>query len=74
MNTKTEKYLFGSDYRYHPPHQRTSKKRALTYETMEDAIHDMKHRKCGLDYRVVEINVELVRVLDLKPSDLNNLI
>lgn len=40
QNIKTGKFLYGTDYRYRPPHQRTSKTKMLTYSSIAEAAHD----------------------------------
>lgn len=59
-NRKTKKWVYGTDYRYHPVHQRTSFFRALTYEHYEDAFNDMKYRRCGDQYEIVPVILEEV--------------
>lgn len=64
INQKTMKYVKGTDKRYNPPHQITSKTEMLIYPTAIDAILDMKTRKCGKNYRVCEVEVTLKRIYD----------
>lgn len=40
QNIKTGKFLYGTDYRYRPPHQRTSNTKMLTYSSIAEAAHD----------------------------------
>ena len=54
-NKKQLKFLYGTDYRYSPPHQRTSYNRLLTYASREEAENDMCVRKCNKNYVVVGI-------------------
>lgn len=64
QNIKTGKFLYGTDYRYFPPHQRTSKNQALTYDSLARAKADFRGRKCGKDYRVVCLKtIEVKRVI-----------
>lgn len=53
-NRRTKKWVYGTDYRYHPYHQRTSKDQAITYDDLEYAEWDFRHRKCGKDYEIIE--------------------
>lgn len=70
QNIKTGKFLYGTDYRYLPPHQRTSNTKMLTYSSIEEAAHDFwVKRKCGKDYRIVVLkSVEVKRVIDYYES------
>lgn len=70
QNIKTGKFLYGTDYRYRPPHQRTSKTKMLTYSSIAEAAHDFwVKRKCGKDYRIVVLkSVEVKRVIDYYDS------
>ena len=60
-NKRTDYWVYGTDYRYSPPHQRTSFGRALTYETKKDAEFDFRHRKCGKEYEIVPVRLEALR-------------
>lgn len=55
QNIKTKKFVYGTDYRYNPPHQFTHFNGALTWTTKENAEINFKIRRCGKDYRVVEL-------------------
>lgn len=56
-NKNTHKWVYGTDYRYKPRHQRTSLGRALTYEDRAEAEMDYKHRQCGKDYEIVKVEM-----------------
>ena len=70
QNIKTGKFLYGTDYRYYPPRQRTSKMKMLTYSSAAEATHDFwVKRRCGKDYRIVVLkSVEIERVIDYYDS------
>lgn len=73
QNIKTGKFVYGTDYRYHPRRQFTSKDQMLTYATDWQARLDFKRRRCGKDYRIVVLKtVEVKRVTDLhqQPIDI----
>lgn len=55
INHKTEKFVYGTDYRYNPPHQRTSFNKMLTFSSRKEAENEMDLRKCNDDYTVVGI-------------------
>jgi len=59
-NKRTKKWVYGTDYRYWPHHQRTSENKALTFEDEEDAQYEMKHRQCGKDYEIVPVRLEVI--------------
>ena len=56
-NTKTNKWVRGTDYRYSPYHQFTSNQQALTWESEAEANLQFKHRRCGKNYKVVELEL-----------------
>lgn len=65
VNIRTNKYVYGTDRRYCPPHQRTSNRKMLTYEYLYEAISDFNCRKCGKDYRIVVLKtIEIERVIE----------
>jgi hypothetical protein len=55
INKRTLKFVYGTDYRYHPYHQRTSYDWMLTMPDIEKAEYEFRHRQCGKDYVIVEI-------------------
>ena len=57
QNIRTGKWLYGTDYRYNPPHQFTSFDQAMTWETYDAANYSRICRKCGEAYRVVKIKI-----------------
>lgn len=66
QNIKTGKFVYGTDFRYWPYRQQTSKDEMLTYATATNAQFDFKWRKCGKDYRIVVLKtIEVKRVTDL---------
>lgn len=70
QNIKTGKFVYGTDYRYYPRRQLTSRNRMLTYEFIQQAESDFFHRHCGKDYRIVVLKtVEVKRVLDRKSKE-----
>ena len=65
QNIKTGKFVYGTDYRYNPPRQRTSHNKALTYDTKDHAKSDFMYRHCGKQYRVVCLKtIEVKQVID----------
>lgn len=64
QNIKTGKFVYGTDYRYYPRHQRTSFNQMLTYDEYYFAECDFLSRECSKDYRIVELEpVKVKRVL-----------
>ena len=59
-NRKTKKFVTGTDYRYNPPHQITSKDCAYIYEDEDYAIHGKNFRCCGKDYEIVPVRIEAI--------------
>lgn len=56
-NKRTKKWVYGTDYRYCPSRQRTADDRLLVYSDYDEALLDFKHRKCGKEYEIIEIEV-----------------
>lgn len=70
QNIKTGKFVMGTDYRYNPPHQRTSFNQAITYGMLAQVKSDFMHRRCGKDYRIVVLKrVEVKRVIDFDSAE-----
>lgn len=59
-NTRTGKWMYGTDFRRNPRTQRTSSEKAMLFDEEMDAVEQFRYRQCGKDYKVVE--VELVEV------------
>ena len=57
-NKKINKWVYGTDYRYWPHHQRTSEDMALTWDDYECAAYEFKHRQCGKQYEIVPVRLE----------------
>jgi len=57
-NKKTKQWIYGTDYHYNPPHQRTSFDRAVTYESLEYALLDFKLRKCTDNYKITPVQLQ----------------
>lgn len=69
QNKKTLEYVYGTDYRYSPPHQRTCLEQALTYSDLDDAIFAFIKRKCGNDYIIVAVCLETIAEVE-RPYEL----
>lgn len=64
QNQRTGKFVYGTDYRYYPRHQRTDFERMLTYDEYRFAECDFLSRGCSKDYCIVELEpVKVKRVL-----------
>lgn len=64
---KSKKWLYGTDYRYPRPHQRTSKNEALLYSDLFLAESDFKKRRCSNKlYEIVPVRLEEI------PENSNN--
>lgn len=59
-NKRTRKWLYGTDYRYRPFHQRTSRDRVLVFGNNLEANIEFKHRQCGKDYEIVLVRIEAI--------------
>jgi len=57
---KTNKWLYGTDYREQPYKQRTSYDMALTFEDKDEAEWEFKKRRCSKDFEIVKVRLEIV--------------
>lgn len=57
-NIKTNQWVYGTDYRHNPHHQKTAYEQALTWENEVEINIDFKHRQCGKDYKIVEVELK----------------
>jgi len=59
INKQTKKFLSGTDYRHVPYTQITDTERMETYGDMLTALVDFRKRRCGKDYQIVRVKVEV---------------
>jgi hypothetical protein len=64
QNIKTGKFVYGTDYRYSKPRQRTSHNQMLTYADYESANCDFRTRRCCKAYKIVDVEVR--KVIEVK--------
>lgn len=64
INTQTGKYVWGTDYRYHPPQQRTSDSRVLIFGSQIEADQARLVRRCGKKYKTCAVEIKLLKVFD----------
>ena len=57
INKRTCRFVYGTDYRYHPYQQRTSPFKAIIYDDLFFAEVDFKCRRCGRDYKIVKVDI-----------------
>lgn len=55
QNRRTGKFVTGTDWRFSPPHQITEFEVGMLFTEKIDAVMTMDRRRCGDDYRVVEV-------------------
>lgn len=60
INKRTKKWVYGTWWQDGRRVQRTSSERLLTYERREDAELDFHCRRCGRDYQIVQVKVEVI--------------
>lgn len=81
QNIKTGKFLTGTDYRYQPFRQITNANAMKTYDNLASAKADFISRKCGREYRIVNlgnivvkevIGFDMVDCYDILPGDWKN--
>ena len=69
INRKTNKFVYGTDFRYHSHHQKTSFDKMLTYSNNIEAYDDFRRRQCGKDYCIVGLKpVEIACYLNIATS------
>lgn len=56
-NKKNKKWLYGTDFRYSPPHQRLTDDTPYLYPTQWLAELAFKTRRCNADYEIVKVEV-----------------
>lgn len=59
-NKRTGKWLYGTWRQDVRIIQRTSENRALLLSTEEDALYEMRIRKCGKSYEAVPVRLEIL--------------
>lgn len=64
QNIKTKKYVFGTDRRYSPYKQRTSKNAVLTWKYAFEVRTEFLIRQCGKDYRIVKVEIETIEIIE----------
>lgn len=65
VNTKTNKFVYATDWRYNPPHQRTSNAQMLTFPDKETARISFRARRCGKDYKICVLKgIEVKRIIE----------
>lgn len=57
---RTKKWVYGTDYRYHPWHQRTSAEKALVFDDYKLAKLAFEARRCGKAYEIVPVRIEVI--------------
>lgn len=57
-NKRSEKWVYGTDFRMDPHRQRTSRERALTYDCRESVELDFQRRGCSeRSYEIVAVEL-----------------
>lgn len=59
-NKITDQWIYRTDYRYNPPHQRISNRQALTFEDIEEVEYQFNKRQCGKDYEIVKVELRVI--------------
>lgn len=65
MNSKTKKYLYGTDFNYTPHRQRTADDCAMIFSTEADAKAEYKRRQCGKTYIICKIELKILETVEL---------
>lgn len=56
-NKRTKKWVYGTWKQDGRTVQRTSHDMCMTFDSYENAKHEMKFRKCGKDYEIVPVKI-----------------
>ena len=65
QNVKTGEFVYGTDYRYSPHRQRTSKNQMVTFMDLVSCQLDFLHRRRGKNYKIVVLKtIEVKRILE----------
>lgn len=59
-NKRTKRFVYGTDYRYWPFHQRTSDTKTLIFANETEARWEYRHRRCGKEYEIVPVRIEVL--------------
>lgn len=65
MNSKTKKYLYGTDFNYTPHRQRTANDCAIIFSSEADARSEYRRRQCGKTYVICKIGINMIEVVKL---------
>lgn len=57
QNKRTKQFVYGTDFRYDPTHQRCSFNQCIIFDTYESAEAAMLLRRCGKSYRVIPVKI-----------------
>lgn len=60
-NKRLKKFVRGTDRRSWPWRQILSNNSMLTYDWIKSAETDMFCRRCGKDYKIVKIKIEVIK-------------
>lgn len=60
-NTRTGKWLYGTDFRRSPHRQFTSFEMAMTEEHLLEIEYQFNRRKCSKDYKIVKVKLSEVQ-------------
>lgn len=74
INTRTKKFVYGTDYSHYPYTQRTSTDQMETYGDMLLAVMDFRKRKCGKDYKIVRVEVSVHELNEQDKEDMQKAI
>lgn len=64
IDTRTGKYVYGTDFCYSPRHQRTSDCQMITFPDILSARREFSGRECGEDYKIVKIGTEILDYIE----------
>ena len=68
INKRTNEFVYGTDFRTRHHKQRTSKEQMLTFEYLDSCEKEFEHRKCGKDYKIVEVEVTVKDKIEKRES------
>ena len=65
-NSKYKKWLYGTDYNFSPPRQILDDDTPHIWRSDSTALWERWHRHCGKEYKVVEVVVTGVCIVEVK--------
>lgn len=63
-NKRTGEWIYGTDFNYSPPMQRTSSEQVMTFDSAYRAEFEYSQRQCDEDYEIVKVELKAIEVIN----------